>query len=121
MDLPGENPLIRKCLRMLPQRTRAVFISYAHADNESGTPKERWLDRFVEFLKPLVRQEDFTLCSDQEVKIGEDWQPRSVVPRSCNRKPVKLTEPSARPGAETPLGLSFSFVGCRRRRWRVQV
>jgi hypothetical protein len=50
-----------------------VFISYAHADNESPNPKERWLDRFVEFLKPLVRQQDFTLCSDQEIKIGQNW------------------------------------------------
>jgi len=58
---------------MLPQSTRAVFISYAHADNESRNPKERWLDRFIEFLKPLVRQEDFTLCSDQDIKIGLDW------------------------------------------------
>ncbi|MBV8275067.1 MAG: TIR domain-containing protein, partial [Verrucomicrobia bacterium] len=53
--------------------SRAVFISYAHADNESLNPKERWLNRFVDFLKPLVRQEDFTLCSDQDIKIGEDW------------------------------------------------
>jgi TIR domain len=58
---------------MLPTQTRAVFISYAHADNESQNPKERWLDRFVEFFKPLVRQEDFTLCSDQDIKIGQDW------------------------------------------------
>jgi len=58
---------------MLPAKARAVFISYAHNDNESPNRKERWLDRFVEFLKPLVRQEDFTLCSDQEIKIGENW------------------------------------------------
>jgi hypothetical protein len=50
-----------------------VFISYAHADNKSLNSKERWQDRFVEFLKPLVRQEDFTLCSDQDIKIGQDW------------------------------------------------
>jgi hypothetical protein len=58
---------------MLPATACAVFISYAHADNESQNPKERWLDRFVEFLMPLVRQEDFTLCSDQDTKIGLDW------------------------------------------------
>ena len=45
---------------MLPTEARAVFISYAHRDNESKDPKERWLDRFVEFLRPLIRQEDFT-------------------------------------------------------------
>src|SRR5262245_38554571 len=58
---------------MLPAHTRAVFISYAHADNESPNPKERWLDRFVEFLEPLVRQQDFTLCSDRDIKIGQNW------------------------------------------------
>jgi len=57
---------------MLPAQTRAVFISYAHADNQNPDPQKRWLDRFIEFLKPLVRQEDFTLCSDQEIKIGEN-------------------------------------------------
>jgi hypothetical protein len=36
---------------MLPAKARAVFISYAHTDNESEDLKKRWLDRFVEFLK----------------------------------------------------------------------
>jgi hypothetical protein len=58
---------------MLPTQPRAVFISYAHADNQSSDQQKRWLDRFVEFLKPLVRQEDFTLCSDEDIKIGQDW------------------------------------------------
>jgi hypothetical protein len=64
---PPEPPI------MLPTKTRAVFISYAHADNQSPDQQKRWLDRFIEFLKPLVRQEDFTLCSDQDIKIGQDW------------------------------------------------
>jgi hypothetical protein len=58
---------------MLPPNARAVFISYAHADNESRNPKERWLDRFIEFLQPLVSQENFTLCSDQDIQIGDKW------------------------------------------------
>ena len=58
---------------MLPAKARAVFISYAHRDNESEDPKERWLNRFVEFLKPLVRQENFTLCSDKDIEIGQNW------------------------------------------------
>jgi hypothetical protein len=58
---------------MLPAQSRAVFISYADADNESANRKERWLDRFIEFLQPLVRQDDFTLCSDQDIKIGQNW------------------------------------------------
>jgi serine/threonine protein kinase len=55
---------------------RAVFISYAHADNESPNRKERWLDRFIEFLQPLVSQENFTLCSDEDIQIGDQWQSR---------------------------------------------
>jgi len=51
----------------------AVFISYAHADNDSRNPKERWLDRFIEFLQPLVSQENFTLYSDQDIQIGDQW------------------------------------------------
>jgi TIR domain-containing protein len=56
-----------------PSQPRAVFISFAHTDNESPNQKERWLDRFVEFLQPLVNQEEFTLCSDRDVRIGEQW------------------------------------------------
>jgi hypothetical protein len=52
---------------MLPATARAVFISYAHADNASRNPKERWLDRFVEFLKPLVRQSDYIANSELPV------------------------------------------------------
>jgi hypothetical protein len=58
---------------MLPSQTHAVFISYAHADNQSPDPQKRWLDRFVDFLRPLVRQENLTLCSDQDIKIGQNW------------------------------------------------
>ena len=58
---------------MLPTNARAVFISYAHADNESSNRKERWLDRFIEFFQPLVSQENFTLCSDQDIRIGDQW------------------------------------------------
>jgi len=57
----------------LPSKARSVFISYAHADNESDDPKKRWLDRFLKFLKPFVRQEDFAVCSDRELGIGDDW------------------------------------------------
>ncbi len=54
----------------VPPGTRC-FISYAHADNESPNRKERWLDRFVEFLQPLISQENFTLSSDQDIEIGD--------------------------------------------------
>jgi hypothetical protein len=64
---PKESPLV------LPTNVRAVFISYAHADNQSSDPQKRWLDRFIEFLQPLVSQENFTLFSDQDIKIGDQW------------------------------------------------
>jgi hypothetical protein len=79
---------------MLPPNTRAVFISYAHADNESRNPKNRWLDRFVEFLKPLVRQEDFTLCSDQDIKIGQDWHQHIRAHLSGAKAMVLLISPA---------------------------
>jgi len=72
---PGEQPTKKpqEPPIMLPPNTHAVFISYAHADNESRNPKERWLDRFIEFLQPLVSQENFTICSDQDIQIGDKW------------------------------------------------
>ena len=79
---------------MLPAHTRAVFISYAHADNQSPDSQKRWLDRFVEFLKPLVRQEDFTLCSDQEIKIGEDWHQQIQAHLSGAKAVVLLISPA---------------------------
>ena len=79
---------------MLPTQCRAVFISYAHADNESPNRKERWLDRFIEFLKPLVRQEDFTLCSDQDIKIGQDWHQHVQAHLSGAKAVVLLISPA---------------------------
>ena len=73
LHLHEPNNKTKESNSMLPQNTRAVFISYAHADNESSNRKERWLDRFIEFFQPLVSQEDFTLCSDQDIRIGDQW------------------------------------------------
>jgi hypothetical protein len=71
-----------------------VFISYAHADNQGPDPQKRWLDRFVEFLRPLVRQEDFTLCSDQEIKIGEDWHQQIQAQLNGAKAVVLLISPA---------------------------
>jgi hypothetical protein len=79
---------------MLPPNTRAVFVSYAHADNERRNPKERWLDRFIEFLEPLVRQEDFTLCSDQDIKIGQNWHQHIQAHLSGAKAVVLLISPA---------------------------
>ena len=59
---------------MLTGSTGSVFICYAHEDNESTNLKERWLDRFLQFVKPLVRQEELEVWSDQRIKIGDDWR-----------------------------------------------
>jgi hypothetical protein len=53
-DFEGLLRGIKTQFRMRHPR-EGVFISYAHADNDSRNPEERWLDRFVEFLKPLIR------------------------------------------------------------------
>src|SRR5262245_13899051 len=58
---------------MLPAQPRLIFISYAHVDNAATDRKHRWLTRLLEVLKPLVRQDELTTCSDQDIKIGQDW------------------------------------------------
>lgn len=50
-----------------------IFISYAHKDNESPDPTKRWLDRLKEHLAPLVRQDEIAVCSDLDIKPGDDW------------------------------------------------
>jgi TIR domain len=77
------------------QRSEApsVFISYAHADNESADPKQRWLDRFLKFLKPFVRQNVFTVSSDRDIGIGDDWNARIQSQLAVARAAVVLISP----------------------------
>jgi hypothetical protein len=51
----------------------SIFICYAHADNSSKDPRKRWLDRFLEFLRPLERYEELSTWSDKELVPGEMW------------------------------------------------
>jgi len=51
----------------------SAFICYAHQDNDSSNLKERWLDRFLQFIKPMVRQKDLNVWSDRDLKIGDVW------------------------------------------------
>jgi TIR domain/WD domain, G-beta repeat len=88
-----ENPK-QPSIPMLPAQSRAVFISYAHADNESQNRKERWLDRFIEFLQPLVNQENFTLCSDQDIKISDQWHGRIQAQLNATKAVVLLVSPA---------------------------
>lgn len=51
----------------------AVFISYAHADNENADASKRWLNRLLEHLQPLVLQDKVSAWSDVEIDVGEQW------------------------------------------------
>jgi hypothetical protein len=62
---------------------RSIFLCYAHQDNESPNARERWLDRFLEFVKPLIRQEELRVWSDKDIKIGYDWHP--TIQKQLNR------------------------------------
>lgn len=46
------------------------FISYAHADNESANRNERWLDRVLTHLRPLIRNGTLDAWSDKQIKSG---------------------------------------------------
>src|ERR1044071_5703536 len=50
-----------------------VFVSYAHEDNESPDPNQRWLDRLLQMLKPLNLQDEVCAWSDQDIKPGQGW------------------------------------------------
>ncbi|MEQ1909603.1 MAG: toll/interleukin-1 receptor domain-containing protein [Vicinamibacterales bacterium] len=54
----------------------AVFISYAHQDNDSTNQQERWLERLLQHLTPLVRQHKIRVFSDANLSAGEAWQER---------------------------------------------
>lgn len=53
---------------------RAVFISYAHADNESSDSAKRWLDRLLTHLQPVgFENELIAIATDKEIDLGDDW------------------------------------------------
>ncbi len=51
-----------------------IFISYAHADNKSSDPSQRWLDRLQNMLKPLVRKNAISPWDDTKIKAGAQWR-----------------------------------------------
>lgn len=51
---------------------KSLFISYAAADNSSGDAAERWLDRLVNHVNPLVRQGRVRVFSTDHMLPGED-------------------------------------------------
>lgn len=56
-----------------PPASGKVFISYAHADNESPHKSERWLDRLLEHLHSVQLGTNSSVFSDADVGYGEDW------------------------------------------------
>ena len=46
---------------------RQIFISYSHKDAE-------WLERLKPFLKPLVREEELQIWSDENIKPSSVWE-----------------------------------------------
>jgi len=57
-----------------PARTgRAVFISYAHADNQGADPSKCWLNRLLQHLQPLAFEDLITVATDRDIQPGDDW------------------------------------------------
>jgi tetratricopeptide (TPR) repeat protein len=69
----------------------SVFVCYAQADNK---PPGRWLDRLREILSPLVLQENLAVWSDQELKIGEEWDPEIQKQLGAAKVVVLLVSPA---------------------------
>jgi hypothetical protein len=53
-----------------------VFISYAHADNVSTDPDQRWLERMKKHLAPLGFANIIEVATDQDLALGDDWHAR---------------------------------------------
>jgi tetratricopeptide (TPR) repeat protein len=69
----------------------SVFVCYAQANNK---PPGRWLDRLLEFLSPLVRQEDLAIWSDQQLEIGDEWNPEIQKQLGAAKVAVLLVSPA---------------------------
>ncbi len=52
----------------------SIFISYAHHDNQDQDPERRWLDRLLQFLRPLALEKKIKPWSDQELTAGANWR-----------------------------------------------
>jgi tetratricopeptide (TPR) repeat protein len=71
--------------------TPSVFVCYAQADNK---PPKRWLERLREHLSPLVRQEDLAVWSDQDLEIGDEWNPEIQKQLGAAKVAVLLVSPA---------------------------
>lgn len=71
-----------------------VFISYAHADNESSDPSKRWLNRLSEQLQPLVLQDKVNAWSDTQIETGQLWDTSIKTQLQNARAAVLLISPA---------------------------
>lgn len=53
---------------------RRVFVSYAHSDNESADPNQRWLDRLLEMIAPLHMMNEVGIWTDKDLNAGDKWK-----------------------------------------------
>lgn len=65
-----------------------IFVSYASYDNKSENLEERWLDRLLQFLKPLNLDNSISIWADTELRIGENW--RSEIRRAIDEAKVAI-------------------------------
>jgi len=77
-----------------PSPSKPVFICYAHRDNEGSDASNRWLDRLQEHLAPLVQEESITVCSDQDIELGDDWHAHIQKQLHGARAAVLLVSPA---------------------------
>ena len=59
---------------MMNHKHLPIFVSYASYDNESKNPEEQWLDRLLQFLKPLNLDHSISIWADTQLKVGENWK-----------------------------------------------
>jgi tetratricopeptide (TPR) repeat protein len=88
---PAQAPTPESTPQELIPMAASVFISYAHADNQ---PPKHWLDRFLVHLRPLVRQGDLAVWSDQQLKVGDEWNPEIQRQLGAAKVAVLLVSPA---------------------------
>lgn len=71
-----------------------IFICYAHKDNESTEPSQRWLDRLLEQLEPLNLQEQAEIWSDKKLEIGDEWHEEIQATLQQAKAAVLLVSPA---------------------------
>ena len=59
-------------MELLPK----VFLCYARADNRRRSADDGWLDKVRQFLSPFEAQDEIRVFHDENVRVGDKWDPR---------------------------------------------